>query len=114
LGRALGIPVRDCAPGVAFLGDFYGQTPHGEALPDAIGVESLLRLLKVLPVGITELVCHPAVEPEPDSTYSVERPQELETLCDPRVKAGIEAEGIELRSFADLGAAAGGVATLYS
>jgi predicted glycoside hydrolase/deacetylase ChbG (UPF0249 family) len=42
------------------------------------------------------------VEPEEESTYSTERPRELEALCDPRVRAAVQAEGIELRSFAGL------------
>jgi len=98
----LAIPVRECTPGIVYRGDFYGQAAQGEPLPEAIAVESLLRLLKLLPEGVTELGCHPAIEPEHESSYAVERPRELETLCDPRVKAVMDAEGIELRSFADL------------
>ena len=31
-----------------------------------------------------------------------QRPRELEALCDPRLRATVQAEGIELRSFAGL------------
>ena len=51
---------------------------------------------------MTELGCHPASEPEEGSSYSSERPVELEALCDPRVKVAVEDEGIELRSFESL------------
>lgn len=106
-GRTLGIPVRACAPGIEYRGDFYGQAERGEPLPEAISVDSLLRLLESLPAGVTELSCHPSVEGASESSYARERPQELETLCDPRVRAAIEAEGIELRSFAGLWTKAG-------
>jgi chitin disaccharide deacetylase len=101
-GGRLGVPVRGCTSQVAYRGDFYGQTGTGEPLPEAITVEALVGLLASLPPGVTELGCHPAVEPEEESTYSTERPGELEALCDPLVRAAVQAEGIELRSFAGL------------
>ena len=107
-GRALGIPVRDCTPGIAYRGDFYGQTGKGEPLADAITLDSLLRLLRLLPPGITELGCHPAVQPEPGSSYATERLRELQVLCDPGARAAIEDGGIELRSFAGVGGASAG------
>jgi predicted glycoside hydrolase/deacetylase ChbG (UPF0249 family) len=99
-GAVLGVPVRDVSPLVMYRGDFYGQTGRGEPVPDAIEVAALVRLIASLPEGITELGCHPATEADLASTYSAERVAELEALCDPRVLAAIEAEGIELRSFA--------------
>ncbi len=104
-GRRLRVPVRGCTPGIVYRGDFYGQTGRGEPVPDAITTDALLRLLSSLPEGITELGCHPAAEPETGSSYSAERPEELRVLCDPRVRAAVEAEGIELRSFTGLGQA---------
>jgi predicted glycoside hydrolase/deacetylase ChbG (UPF0249 family) len=38
-----------------------------------------------------------------ESSYGAEREQELKALCDPRTRAAIEAEGVQLRSFAELG-----------
>jgi predicted glycoside hydrolase/deacetylase ChbG (UPF0249 family) len=102
-GQRLGVPVRDCTPGIAYRGDFYGQTAKGEPLPDGIALESLLRVLSSLPPGVTELGCHPASEPEVESSYAAERVEELSVLCDPRVQAAVQAEGIGLRSFASLG-----------
>jgi chitin disaccharide deacetylase len=101
-GLRLEVPVRNCTPGIVYRGDFYGQTARGEPLPEAITLEALLGLLSTLPAGITEIGCHPAAEPEVGSTYATERPEELRVLCDPRVKEAFEAQGIQLRSFADL------------
>ncbi len=102
LGRRLGVPVRSCTPGIEYRGDFYGQSGRGDAYPEGISVEALLRLLSSLPEGVTELGCHPAAEPVEDSSYSSERPLELEALCDSRVKAAVKDEDIELLSFSAL------------
>ena len=37
-----------------------------------------------------------------DTTYRSERTQEVKALCDPRVRAAILAEGIELCSFGNV------------
>jgi hypothetical protein len=79
-GRRLAIPVRDLAPGLVYRGDFYGQTAKGEPLPDAIAVDALLGLLSSLPLGVTELGCHPAADPEAASSYAAERVEELRVL----------------------------------
>jgi predicted glycoside hydrolase/deacetylase ChbG (UPF0249 family) len=102
MGLRLGVPVRGCTPGIAYRGDFYGQTGRGEPLPEAITLDALLGLLSSLPAGVSELGCHPAAEPEEQSSYAVERPRELEALCDPRVGEAVRVEGIELRSFEGL------------
>jgi predicted glycoside hydrolase/deacetylase ChbG (UPF0249 family) len=100
--RRLGVPVRGCTPGIEYRGDFYGQIGAGEPYPEAITVDALLRVLTSLPDGTTELGCHPAAEAEEGSSYSSERPLELEVLCDSRVRAAVRDSGIELRSFAAL------------
>jgi predicted glycoside hydrolase/deacetylase ChbG (UPF0249 family) len=99
VGKRLGIPVRSCTPGIAYRGDFYGQSGRGDPYPEAISVDALLRVLSSLPEGVTELGCHPAAEPVEGSSYSSERPLELEALCDSRVRAAVKSEDIELRSF---------------
>ena len=71
-------------------------------VPEAITVEALVAVIEGLPPGITELACHPAATSDHDSTYGAERLQELQTLCDPRVRAAIDRRGVDLRSFADL------------
>jgi predicted glycoside hydrolase/deacetylase ChbG (UPF0249 family) len=101
-GLALGVPVRELSPGITYRGDFYGQSGRGDPYPEGITVDALLALIESVPPGVTELGCHPAAEPELESSYSVERPRELAALCDPRVAALVAAERIELCSFAPL------------
>ena len=101
-GEELGVPVRECTPGITYRGDFYGQWGRGEPYPEGITVESLLEVLASIPDGVTELGCHPAAEPELESSYAHERPVELAALCDPRIAAAVVEHEIELCSFADL------------
>lgn len=96
-GDELGVPVRDAEAAVRYSGAFYAD---GD--PDAIGVDSLVALLGTLAPGVTELGCHPGLAADFDSAYAREREEEVTTLCDPRVRAAIEAHDIELVSFADL------------
>jgi chitin disaccharide deacetylase len=102
----LGVPVRWFTPGITYSGAFFGQGSRGTPLPDAITVDALVNVIETLPAGVTELACHPAAEHDHDSAYGDERVRELETLCDPRVRAAIDRSDVDLRSFADLDAAA--------
>ncbi len=99
--EALGVPLRGCAEGVRFWGAFYGQSNHGERLPDMIGVAALVDFLEGLPPGVTELACHPGSDDGPGPGYRAERALEALTLRDPRVRAVIAKRGITLCSFAD-------------
>jgi chitin disaccharide deacetylase len=99
LARDLHVPLRHCSPRVRYCGNFYGQTAEGSPLPDAISVEGLLKTLTMLPPGLTELGCHPGEGNDLDTMYRNEREREVKTLCDPRVRATIDAEDIELCSF---------------
>jgi predicted glycoside hydrolase/deacetylase ChbG (UPF0249 family) len=98
----LGIPVRECTPGIAYLGDFYGQYGACQPFPQGISRHRLIELIRAVPAGTTELGCHPASKPELDSNYAYERPMELSVLCDPMVAATVDEERIELCSFASL------------
>jgi predicted glycoside hydrolase/deacetylase ChbG (UPF0249 family) len=100
--RRLGVPLRGCHPAIRYCGDFYGQTDSGKSRPEAIAAEELLRIIKGLQPGCTELACHPGLGDLPEGMYRHERKREVETLCDPRVRAALHAEGIHLCSFADL------------
>jgi predicted glycoside hydrolase/deacetylase ChbG (UPF0249 family) len=101
LAAELRVPLR--ARGrVRYEGGFYGQSGKGEPCPDAIGVASLVALLASLPEGRTELGCHPGLGMGAESSYGPERELEVQALCDPRIRETNEAEGIELRSFAQL------------
>jgi predicted glycoside hydrolase/deacetylase ChbG (UPF0249 family) len=101
LAGELGVPLR--ARGIRYEGGFYGQTGKGEPVPEAIAAESLIGILASLPGGWSELGCHPGLGMGDESSYGREREDEVRALCDPRVREAIEREGIELRSFADLG-----------
>jgi predicted glycoside hydrolase/deacetylase ChbG (UPF0249 family) len=102
IARDLGIPLRHYCPAVRYQGSFYGQTADGVPLPDGISVDGLVRILRALPPGFTELGCHPADGCDLDTMYSRERVEELKVLCDPRLRTAIERMGIHLRSFRDL------------
>jgi predicted glycoside hydrolase/deacetylase ChbG (UPF0249 family) len=102
----LGVPLRRVAtkgaPEVHYSGDFFGQTEFGDPYPQAITVEHLVAVIGRLRPGATELCCHPGKGTEFESAYRSERERELEVLCDRRVRAALEREQVELRSFAEL------------
>ncbi|MEX2502807.1 MAG: ChbG/HpnK family deacetylase, partial [Trueperaceae bacterium] len=64
-------------------------------------VTRLLRILRHLPEGSTELVCHPGYASEDSDGYRF-REVELRALTDPRVRDHVRSCGIELIAFADL------------
>lgn len=99
IGRQLSIPVRHLSPSIRYCGDFYGQSGKGEPFPEGITVNKLLSILASLPPGVTELGCHPGKGAGIPLPYRSERVEEVTVLCDPRVRAAVIAEGIELRSF---------------
>jgi predicted glycoside hydrolase/deacetylase ChbG (UPF0249 family) len=100
LAGRLGLPLRHFCDAVRYCGDFYGQTAEGQPLPERVGVENLVSIVRGLPPGINELACHPGYAQGLATMYREERELELRTLCDPRVRAALEAAGVQLRSFA--------------
>jgi predicted glycoside hydrolase/deacetylase ChbG (UPF0249 family) len=102
LARKLAVPVRGCNLEVRYCGEFYGQTAEGMAIPGAVSVDGLIRILATLPPGFTELACHPGGLDAINTMYRDERAEEAKVLCDPRVREAINRMGIELRSFSDL------------
>jgi chitin disaccharide deacetylase len=100
--RRLDVPLRHFSQQVAYRGDFYGQSGVGISLLEAITASSLISILKDLPTGITELACHPGHDDNLQTMYLHERQLEVEALCDPGVRAAIEAFEIQLISFHDL------------
>lgn len=101
IARRLRIPLRNCSPDVKYCGNFYGQADDGTPVGDVISVDGLIRILKTLPAGCTELACHPAADCDLQTLYSRERLEELKVLCDPRVRATLLDMGIALRSFGE-------------
>ncbi len=101
--RGLGVPLRETTSRVRYDGSFYGQSSRGYPVPNAISRDALVRLIEMLPVGITELGCHPGTADEVlDTMYRAERAEELRALCDPRVRAAISSSGVQLCSFREL------------
>jgi predicted glycoside hydrolase/deacetylase ChbG (UPF0249 family) len=67
--------------------------------------ENLLSIIDNVPEGTSELMCHPGRVDETfamESVYNFQRERELQILTDPSIKAAIEAQAIQLISFADL------------
>lgn len=104
LADALAIPLRSRDRRVRYCGKFYGQSAEGVPMPELIQPEHLIRILRRLPTGITELGCHPgsADDRELMTMYRDERASELNTLCDPRVRSALGQAGIDLCSFRDV------------
>jgi chitin disaccharide deacetylase len=98
----LSVPLRSFTPRVQYCGDFYGQTGEGDPYPEGISVDGLLKTIQNLPAGLTELGCHPGQDEQLDSVYRSERIQEVKVLCDPQVRAALEANGASLCSFAEV------------
>ena len=89
------------AKGVRTPDHFTREFQH----PGHIEVADVLALLSQVEDGVTELMCHPG-EPDPElvatSAYARERPIELATLTDARVRDALERERISLTTFAEL------------
>lgn len=98
----LRVPLRDFARDVQYRGDFYGQTGKGEPYPEAITVGALLKLIRSLPEGTTELGCHPGDGRDLGSTYGVERGREVSALCHPAVRVALRRAAVSLCSFHDV------------
>jgi len=99
------LPLRGQGP-VHFNGGFYGQRFDEEwrahSAPELISLDSLERILRQLPEGVTELACHPGYfSPELDS-YGAEREIELATLLDARLPRLLRELGITLIHFGQL------------
>lgn len=109
IGHRLGAPVRHFNPVVGYCGDFYGQDEKGLSYPDLVSAAGLIAVLEQIPAGVTELGCHPGEADLPDTMYNSERRAELSALCDPRVRVAIDAMGVRLISFHEVGLNARGL-----
>jgi predicted glycoside hydrolase/deacetylase ChbG (UPF0249 family) len=104
LARTMSVPLRRLAADVHYCGGFYGQKADGSPLPEILTPDGLTAILAGLPPGTSELGCHPGelADDDLDTMYRDERAREVQTLCDPRVRACLAPLGIVLCSFADL------------
>ena len=98
----LSVPLRACTPIVHYCGGFYGQSETGMPCPEAISLNAFIGLLAEVPLGVTELGCHPGEDPELNSTYCGERFQEVQVLCSWRAREALHKNGIRLATFAEL------------
>lgn len=96
--KELRVPLRHHGR-VRYCGAFYGQGSGGTPLPQAISTDSLIRIVRELPEGATELCCHPAAAVEPGMDYGPERLRELAALCDPDVRDAVRGAGVRLCTF---------------
>jgi chitin disaccharide deacetylase len=104
IAGALGVPLRARSP-ARYYADFYGQWDDGESHPELVSVESLSDTLeREVGPGVTEIGCHPGYGGAGfESSYLAEREAEVRALCDPRVRERVDALGIQLIGFAQLG-----------
>jgi chitin disaccharide deacetylase len=102
LSSALHVPLRHHTPGVQYCGAFYGQSETSAPFHALVGEENLCRILQNLPAGVTELACHPGLEADSDSAYSIERGLEVTSLCSSVVREVIASSGIRLCSFRNM------------
>ena len=102
LAKRINVPIRQCTPGLQYIGRFYGQSAVGSPVPAAITVDALIAVLSDLPIGVSELACHPGDASDLDTRYQSERTLEQQALCHPDVRAAVERENIILCSFADV------------
>jgi predicted glycoside hydrolase/deacetylase ChbG (UPF0249 family) len=73
-----------------------------EFFDETISFETLSRALRSVGEGVTELGCHPGYPADLNEVYKEPRERELRLLTDPRIKAIIEEEGIQLINFSNL------------
>jgi predicted glycoside hydrolase/deacetylase ChbG (UPF0249 family) len=105
IASELGVPLRHHLGGVHYCGDLYGHDPKGNPIPESLTPEALIDIFRALEPGITELACHPGLGADTGSAYDIEREQEVEVLCDPRVAEALRGQGVVLRTFADIASA---------
>jgi predicted glycoside hydrolase/deacetylase ChbG (UPF0249 family) len=98
----LGVPIRGLRGDVRYHGGFYGLYRDGKPQPDAISCEGFLDAASMPSDTLVEVGCHPAAEVDFESMYALERVEELQVLCDPRLRAALSEAGFELASFHDL------------
>jgi predicted glycoside hydrolase/deacetylase ChbG (UPF0249 family) len=92
---------RLAAAGIASSDHFRGL-----ALKGRLDLEGLLELVGTLPEGTTELMVHPGrvpVQAAFSAFSSADRERELEALLHPRFRLALQAAGVVLLSFREIG-----------
>jgi predicted glycoside hydrolase/deacetylase ChbG (UPF0249 family) len=103
LAAETGLHLRDRPP-VTYKGGFYAQWDYGVSDPTKVSFEALTGIIgRELTEGIYEFCVHPGFfDPDFKAVYHEDREQELQTLCDPRLKDFLKDEGVRLISFQGL------------
>jgi|GEM_PF-284541 len=100
--RQLGVPLRHFTDHVFVCSEFHGQTSTGRPYPEGIRLSRLLAVLRSLPEGASELICHPGYGDSGAGSYGRERETELQVLSHRRVRETLREQGLELGTFADV------------
>lgn len=77
----------------------------GIELQDRLDSRAILGILRALPEGVTELMCHPGIVDDDLGVYSASPPHrdvELTALCDPEVRKTATERGIELVHYGQI------------
>lgn len=104
LAEPLRVPVRNDGR-VVYLGGFWAQTDAGLTDLECVRRPALVRLIANEALGpMTEVGCHPArLVGDFRSSYHDERAVELATLTEPGLRGEIEALGVSLVSYHQVG-----------
>ncbi|HSP95815.1 MAG TPA: hopanoid biosynthesis-associated protein HpnK [Candidatus Dormibacteraeota bacterium] len=105
-GIAFGSLARWAAPRIAAGGLRMPDRMFGMHQTGAVTEDYLLHLIATLAPGTSEVYCHPAATVDDEALRwrpaDYHSDAELAALCSPRVRAAIDASGIELIGYRDL------------
>ncbi len=104
---ALRLWTRQLAHTIRRAGMVANDQVFGLAWSGAVTEERLLALIPHLPDGVSEIYGHPATEMTPSILRTMpdyRHPEELAGLLSPRVRAALDAHGVERTSFSELAA----------
>ncbi len=105
-GVAFGSLARWAMPRLAAAGLRVPDRMFGMHQTGAVTEDYLLHVLAGLPPGTSEVYCHPAAVVDDEARRwrpaDYRSDAELAALCSPRVRAAIDAAGIELIGYRDL------------
>ena len=75
---------------------------NGIAYPSMVSRESIIKFIKNLPPGTTELMCHPGYESDTNSFSNLDRKKELLYLTGTEIISEIKKNNINLISFSEI------------
>jgi predicted glycoside hydrolase/deacetylase ChbG (UPF0249 family) len=87
-----------------FLKADLGFADHfnGIAYPSMVSRESIIKFIKNLPSGTTELMCHPGYESDTNPFSNLDRKKEMLYLTEAEIAAEIKKNNISLVSFSEI------------